>query len=134
MYAYGACLTPAHPFISFYRSLTDRDYRPGEETPRLCFTVLNGGKALGSKVRFSKVYLILDVQPGDEADPAELFFKVQAQIRKQAAAHKAGEHGFKPGSEGAYFNPLENVNETLKFIEDAINATQVNVRLEFSDC
>jgi len=63
MYAYGACLTPADPFISFYRYIMDKDYLPGAEIPKLCFTVLNGGKALGSKVRFSKVYLIMDISP-----------------------------------------------------------------------
>ncbi len=42
--------------------------------------------------------------------------------------HKLGENGFKGGSpDGAYFNALENNNESFKFIEDAIAAVQVNV-------
>ncbi len=127
MYAYGACLTPADPFISFYRYMMDQDYQPGAAAvPRLCFTVLNGGKAVGSKVRFSKVYLILDVSPVDNIDPTEVYFKIQAQIKKQASTHKLGENGFKPGMDGSYYNPLENINETFKFIEDAINAVGVN--------
>jgi enolase len=92
------------------------------------FNVLNGGKALGSKVKFSRLYLILDVTPEDEVDPMEVYLKIQAQIRKQVAAHKLGENGFKPGPDGSYFNALENNNETFKFIEDAIAAVQVNVR------
>ena len=37
-------------------------------------------------------------------------------------AHKLGENGFKPGVDGSYFNAFENVNESFKFIEDAISA------------
>lgn len=33
--------------------------------PKLLITVLNGGKDLGSKVKFSKFYLIMDVAPAD---------------------------------------------------------------------
>lgn len=78
MYAYGACITPADPFISFYKYMMDKEYVPGDKSPRLCFTVFNGGKALGSKVRFSKVYLIIDVTPNDDIDATDVFFKIQA--------------------------------------------------------
>lgn len=93
------------------------------------FNVLNGGKALGSKVKFSRFYLILDVSAEDtEVDALEIFLKVQAQLKKQVQAHKLGENGFKGGSpDGAYFNALENNIESYKFIEDAIAACQVNV-------
>ena len=104
----------------------------GNAIPKLMFNVLNGGKALASKVKFSRFYLILDVSPEDapEVDALEVFLKVQAQIKKQVQAHKLGENGFKGGSspDGAYFNALENNNESYKFIEDAIAACQVNVR------
>jgi hypothetical protein len=54
--------------------------------------------------------------------------KVQAQLKKQVQTHKLGENGFKGSSpDGAYFNALENNNESYKFIEDAIAACQVNV-------
>lgn len=62
------------------------------------FNVLNGGKALGSKVKFSRFYLILDVSAEDtEVDALEIFLKVQAQLKKQVQAHKLGENGFKGG-------------------------------------
>jgi hypothetical protein len=61
-------------------------------------------------------------------DALEIFLKVQAQLKKQVQSHKLGENGFKGGSpDGAYFNALENNNESYKFIEDAIAACQVNV-------
>lgn len=37
-----------------------------------------------------------------------------------------GENGFKPGVDGSYYNALENINESFKFMEDIINAVQVN--------
>lgn len=40
------------------------------------FTVFNGGKALGSKVKFSKFYLILDIQPGDDINAIEAYLKI----------------------------------------------------------
>lgn len=40
------------------------------------FTVLNGGKALGSKVKFSKFFIIIDVTPNDEVDPMEIYLKI----------------------------------------------------------
>jgi hypothetical protein len=56
--------------------------------------------------------------------------KVQAQLKKQVQTHKLGENGFKGSSpDGAYFNALENNNESYKFIEDAIAACQVNVTI-----
>lgn len=93
------------------------------------FTVFNGGKNLGSKVKFSKFFLILDINASDEVDATEIFLKISAQLKKQIQAHKQGENGFKPGPDGSYYNPLENVNDSFKFIEDAINATQINVNL-----
>lgn len=93
----------------------------------MVFNVLNGGKAVASKVKFSKFYLIIDVTPEDELDPMEVYLKIQAQLRKQIQGHKLGENGFKPGVDGAYFNTFENVNESFKFLEDAIIAVNVNV-------
>ena len=57
---------------------------------------------------------------------------MQAQLKKQVQTHKLGENGFKGGSpDGAYFNALENNNESYKFIEDAIAACQVNVIINY---
>lgn len=41
-----------------------REYRPEtDKVPKLMFTILNGGKEAGSKVKFSKFFLIFDVKP-----------------------------------------------------------------------
>jgi enolase len=129
LYSYGQTVNPASPYQGLYRYLRNRDITSG--LPKFMFNVLNGGKALGSKVKFSKFYLILDVTPEDiEVDALEIYLKVQAQLKKQVQAHKLGENGFKGGAlsiDGAFFNALENNVESYKFIEDAIAACQVNV-------
>jgi len=56
----------------------------------------------------------------------EVYLKIQAQIKKQISSHKLGENGFKPGADGSYYNALENINDSFKFMEDAIAAVQVN--------
>jgi enolase len=82
LYAYGQCVNPAEPYQGLYRYLKSRDlaYTPGSGNvvPKLIFNVLNGGKALSSKVKFSRFYLILDMSPEDEHDPMEIYLKVQA--------------------------------------------------------
>jgi len=95
--------------------------------PKLMFTVFNGGKAVGSKVKFSRFYVIFDVKTADiDIDVNDLYFKVASAIKKGVQAHKLGENGFKPGVTGAYFNAHENFNETFKLLEDAIAQIGVN--------
>lgn len=61
--AYGACINQTDPYLPIYYNLKQREYPSNEKTPKLMFTVFNGGKALGSKVKFSRFYLILDIAP-----------------------------------------------------------------------
>ena len=82
----------------------------------------NGGKALGSKVKFSTFYLIIDIQGKDDhIDANEVYFKVTANIKKAIAAHKLGEAGFKANVTGSYYNAFDSVNDSFKLLEDAIN-------------
>lgn len=62
------------------------------------FTLFNGGKALGSKVKFRKFYLILDFDQQDVAsgkDAQVIYYKISAAIKKSVASNKQGEAGFK---------------------------------------
>ncbi len=93
------------------------------KVPKLMFTLFNGGKALNSKVKFAKFYLIMDYQQQEVQqgkDAVLIYYKVCALIKKMVSAHKLGENAFKPSSIGSYFNAYENHNETFKIIEDAI--------------
>jgi hypothetical protein len=37
----------------------------GQTLPKLMLTILNGGKEVGSKVKFSKFYLLIEINIGD---------------------------------------------------------------------
>jgi enolase len=93
------------------------------------FTLFNGGKALGSKVKFAKFYLIMNYSMEDLAegkDILQIYYKVAAAIKKSLSSHKLGENGFKPNASGSWFNAHENHNETFKLIEDAITQSGAN--------
>lgn len=87
------------------------------------FTVLNGGKDLVSKIKFSKFFLLFSMQPGDDFDALEIYYKVIQAIEKSVTATKAGLGGFKKGSpDGSYFNAYDNIGECFKLLEDAIGS------------
>lgn len=93
------------------------------KVPKMMFTLLNGGKSLGSKVKFRRIYLIINMKAEDTEhfDALQLYYKVHASIKKSLSAGKAGEAAFKPSVKGDYgFNAHENINDSLKVIEDAI--------------
>ena len=82
---------------------------------------------MNSKVKFSKFYLIIDLSLDDEkVDVYQVYLKISAAIKKAVSSHKLGEAGFKPNASGSYFNAFENVNESFKILEDAINSTGLN--------
>jgi len=62
LYSYGRTITPEAPYFSSFNFYNARDISlKSLKSPKLLFTVLNGGKASGSKVKFSTFYLIIDV-------------------------------------------------------------------------
>ena len=127
-YAYGRAMSPAMPCDSLYRYFYQQAFNECQRVPKLMFTVFNGGKALGSKVKFSKFYVIIDVQPTDpdEIDANILHYKIFAAIKKSLNVGKTGEAAFKPNATGSYFNALDSHNDTFKLLEDAINSVGVN--------
>ena len=65
-YAYGHVTSPEMPSRSLYSSLQSREMTPtGTNMPKLMFTVFNGGKAMNSKVKFTRFYLILNLKVQD---------------------------------------------------------------------
>jgi hypothetical protein len=95
------------------------------------FTIFNGGKVLASKVKFRRIYLIVDLKPEDSEtiDALQMYYKLSAAIKKGVSGHKQGEAGFKPSPVGCYWNAHESHNESLKVIEDAIASLGVNVSI-----
>ena len=127
-YAYGHVVTPELPVKALYSNMQQKAMASATTAvPRMMFTVFNGGKALGSRVKFSRFYLILNIKAADRAiDALDLYYKVSAGVKKAIEGHKLGAAGFKANNTGAYFNALESVNDTFKVLEDVITATGVN--------
>jgi len=129
--SFGKIKNPEAPALAMYEQQTLRQI-PGDANPiapKFMFTLFNGGKSIGSKVKFARFYLILqhemyDLQSGRDA--LQIYYKVSSAIKKAVQTHKLGENGFKPNASGAYFNAHENHNETFKLVEDAINASGAN--------
>ena len=60
--AYGRACSSTQPFESLFKANLMRDYNHElDKLPKLMFTILDGGKANGSKIKFSKFYLIMDM-------------------------------------------------------------------------
>jgi hypothetical protein len=95
-------------------------------------TVLTGGKAAASQVKFAKFYLIIDAAEytKNETSPSEHmpmhYMKFLAAIKKAFAGTKMGEAGFKVLPDGSFFNANTTVAESLKMVEDAIAASGAN--------
>ena len=127
-YAYGHSITPEMPLASQYRNIWSKEMTPTTiVVPKLMFTIFNGGKALGSKVRFSRFYIIMNLRVQDvEIDANVVYYKIAAAVKKAITSHKLGEAGFKANLSGSYYNALDTINDSFKMLEEAINSTGLN--------
>jgi len=82
---------------------------------------LNGGKANGSLVKFTKFYLIIDADANPKINIPQCFVRFVSALRKSMQSTKGGESAFKLSAEGCYFNAFSSVSESFKVIEDAIS-------------
>ena len=80
------------------------------QVPKVMFTVFNGGKALNSKVKFAKFYVIMNLKVQDVSIDANLmYYKLSAAIKKAISSHKLGEAGFNDIFDNAWENPLADI-------------------------
>ena len=122
-FAFAYAQNPRSPFQSIYKQATLREMRKSDRNPSIMFTVLNGGKDLASKIKFSKFFLIFCMTPGDDFDAEAAYYKICQAIEKGVSATKQGVAGFKKGSpDGSYFNAFDNIGECFKLLEDAITS------------
>lgn len=130
--SFGKIKSPEAPALSLYEYLTFKKI-PADGNPnsvKMMFTLFNGGKAVGSKVKFAKFYLIMTYELEDldaGRDALMIYYKVSQAVKKGLSSHKLGENGFKPSAAGSYFNAHDSHNETFKIIEDAITQSGANV-------
>jgi enolase len=127
--AFGKALSPQSPYESMFKNSVFRDYRPSfEKVPKLMFTVLVGGKEMSSKVKFSKFYVIMDINEQDCLDhnAHETYLKLVAAIEKGVSSTKGGLAAFKRQPDGSFFNAYDNINECFKLLEEAIVTIGIN--------
>jgi len=77
-------MSPEMPSRSLYFSKWQQEMTPANITvPKLMFTVFNGGKALGSKVKFARFYIIMNLRIQDmNSDAVLIYYKISAAIKK----------------------------------------------------
>mmetsp|Transcript_6812 Transcript_6812/g.11483 ORF Transcript_6812/g.11483 Transcript_6812/m.11483 type:complete len:225 (-) Transcript_6812:635-1309(-) len=94
-------------------------------------TLLNGGKEVSSKVKFSKFFLILKGSKAAALNYQEIYLKFILAFEKSLSSQKVGLGAFKkPSIEGAFFNAFDNINEAFRVIEECINGLGVNTEQE----
>jgi len=73
-----------------FKQINSRPLTHDVKTPKLMFTLFNGGKSLSSKVKFRRIYLIVDLKPEDSVniDALQLYYKLAGAIKKGVSAHK----------------------------------------------
>ena len=65
-YSFAKATSDQMPFLSMFKVNMVREFNPGaDKIPKLMLTILNGGKDLQSKVKFSKFYIIFNMRPED---------------------------------------------------------------------
>lgn len=76
---------------------------------------LQGGKAIGSKCKVFKYYLVARkvTEPG-------LLQTVLQAVRKTIVSGKGGEAALKYSPDGTFVCPVDTINDNLKIVEDAI--------------
>ena len=90
----------------------------GERNIRCMVNCLHGGKVIGSKCKVFKYYLVAK----SVTDPTLLQTVLQA-VRKAIVSGKGGEAALKYSPDCTFICPLDTINDNLKIIEDAINAS-----------
>ena len=86
---------------------------------------LHGGKAIGSKCKVFKYYLI-----GENVKDPWLIQSVLQAVRKSIVSGKGGEAALKFSPDGTFICPVDTIMDNLKIVEDAINAS--NAKDQFS--
>lgn len=76
---------------------------------------LHGGKAIGSKCKVFKYYIVAK----NVTDPTLLQTVLQA-VRKTIVGGKGGEAALKYSPDGTFICPLDTIADNLKIVEDAI--------------
>ena len=87
-YGVAACYDRTNLYEQFYRRLRGGGIQASENVTSAVFTLLNGGRAVNSKVKFATFYLI--AEPASHEDFVEVFRKFQVAFKKAISSSKYG--------------------------------------------
>lgn len=87
---------------------------------------MNGGKAIGSAVKFTKFYLIINADANPSVNVPACYVKFVQALRKGMGSTKGGEAAFKLSPDGSYFNAFASIGDSFKAIEEAISQSGAN--------
>lgn len=98
-----------------YILLAQQAGTPHGKTIKTMINCLQGGKAIGSKCKVFKYYLVAR----QVADPSLLQAALQG-VRKAIVGGKGGEAALKVSPDGTFICPLDTIADNLKIMEEAI--------------
>ena len=110
----------AHAIRDNLQPLGQESYTMQMPESKLLMTIFTGGKAGGSQVKFSKFYLIVDGHVNPDMNIVAVFKAFVSALKSKFTTGKGGDSAFKTLQDGSFFNAYASVNDTLKFIEEAI--------------
>ena len=93
---------------------------------KLLINLLTGGKAANSAVKFGNFYLIVDGYQNSEANIAGCFKAFMTHLKSKFTTGKGGDSAFKLLPDGSYLNAYTSINDSFKFIEEAIQVSNAN--------
>ena len=132
VYGVAKSYCPNDVWVGFTKSFYPRDEDcEGSVNSKLMVNVLTGGKGVNSLVKFANFFLIIDAAQltMNKVDPYCImgYYRAFLQNLKQSfAATKGGEASFKIQPDGSFFNANATIAESLKMMEDAIEASGAN--------
>jgi len=88
--AVGNCYIPGEPHRGIRQHVLSPNCRSGACNTKLLVTLFNGGKALGSNIKLSKFYLLVDTPSADSSVLPACFVKFQVALTKSVSSTKLG--------------------------------------------
>lgn len=81
--AVGSCYCPGEVERGIREKILSQNQKCAAYETKLMFTIFNGGKALGSNIKFSKFYLLVEAQKDmDYEEIMDYFLKFQQALLK----------------------------------------------------
>ena len=106
-------------YLHVFEKYTRREWE-GNHFPKVLMSLLHTGKAVGSKVKFTKFYVCESHSHWSAQEKLENFRKVFDCCKKILGSSKGGEASIRM-SGGAFIPNCDTITECLKILDDSVN-------------